>query len=400
MISIGINDLGKAYWIYSKPVDSLKEWIFRRSYHETFWAVRDLTFSIPRGGSLGVVGENGAGKTTLLQLLVGTIEPTTGTIHRYGRVAAILELGSGFHPDLTGRENAKLGCAVLGLSPEETRDRIPEIIAFSELDNFIDRPVKTYSSGMYMRLAFSVATSVDPDILIVDEALSVGDQHFQKKSMDRMMAFREAGKTLVFCSHALYFVRQVCEHCVWLRHGRAEMLGPVDQVTESYQDYQRAQDAGVESTSSDGKPPASLSLKPATSDSYIEDVSLAGDCKDEAIESGKTLIVRITAHVDLSDRGDIHFGLLFQRNDLVDCYGVSTEMADIPLRPLPNGNYGVSFIVDSLALLAGVYTVDAILLDRRGMHIYDHRKAAVQFRVYQSSQEVGVARLDHRWEQL
>ena len=393
MISIRAEKLGKAYEIYERPIDSLKELLFKRSYHETFWALRDVDFSLPLGETLGLVGENGAGKSTLLKLLAGTMSATCGRLERRGRVSAILELGSGFHPELSGEDNIRIGCAVIGLSPAETDERLPDIISFSELGEFIPRPVKTYSTGMYLRLAFSVASSVDPDILIIDEALSVGDQHFQKKCMDRMMTFREQGKTMIFCSHDLYSVKHICERCLWLRNGRLEMLGPTMDVVESYQDYERARDA---KTAADLSEQTSQEQPPGHA--HLCDVTIDGDCRDGTIDSGGTLAVRVVAHLAQHARNDAHIGLLIVRNDEVCCYGVSTAMDDFTPYPMGAGKYGVTFVVDRLPLLAGEYRVDAVLLDGSAMHPYEFRKGAASFTVRHGTMELGLARLGHRWE--
>ena len=397
MISIRVEELGKSYNIYNKPIDSLKEWLFRRSYHETFWALRDVNFNLPYGASLGVVGENGAGKTTLLKLLAGTIAPTCGRIERNGRVSAILELGSGFHPDLSGRENIRLGCAVIGLSPSETEQRLPEIIAFSELENFIERPVKTYSTGMYARLAFSVATSVDPDIFVVDEALSVGDQHFKKKCMDRMIEFREQGKTLIFCSHILYFIQQVCDQCLWLRKGRPEMLGPTIEVTEGYQDYERSLDA--EDTPETANT-TELSEKRFGGDTCLREVTLGGDCRDGIIETGGTFMVRVVVRLAPTVRTEgAHLAVIITRNDGMQCYGVSTEMDGVELYSLSGrGEFGINFVVEELLLLTGQYSLEIALLDDNGVHVYDFWKGVAPFKIHQNTKEIGVARLRHRWE--
>ena len=394
MISICAQDLGKAYKIYARPIDSLKELVLRRTYHETFWALRDVGFSLPQGGTFGVVGENGAGKSTLLKLLAGTMKSTCGTLERNGRVAALLELGMGFHPDLSGEDNIRIGCAVLGLSPSETERRLPEIVAFSELQDFIHRPVKTYSSGMSVRLSFSVATSVDPDILVIDEVLSVGDLHFQKKCVDRMTAFREQGKTLILCSHSLYLVRQVCEQCLWLRNGRPAMLGSAMEVTEGYQDYVRARDgetAAQDTVEPGVQPEASVGA------SQICEVELDGECRDGVIESGGTLVLRIVASLEPDDRGNAHVGLRIGRNDGVWCYGVSTEMDQGTLYPLGGSRYGVTFVVEKLPLLAGEYTIDVGLANEAGIP-YHNRRGAVNFRVRQETREFGVMRMPHRWE--
>jgi lipopolysaccharide transport system ATP-binding protein len=395
MISLRVEDLGKAYRLYAKPVDSLKELLLRRPFHETFWALKGVDFTLGRSGSLGVVGENGAGKTTLLQLLAGTMKATSGRLERHGRVSAILELGSGFHPDLSGEDNVRIGCAVLGLSPAETERRLPAIVAFSELEDFIDRPVKTYSSGMYVRLAFSVATSVDPDILVVDEALSVGDQHFQKKCMDRMNEFRWQGNAMVFCSHSLYFVRQVTEQCLWLKNGRPVMLGPTIEVTERYQDYVRTRDGNAKEEPA-GEDAARSDV--SQGESYLSEVVLDGECHDDIVETGGTLVLRIVASLEAKARGDAHVGLKIERNDGVWCDGSSTEMDRGALHPLGGAKYGVNFVVDDLPLLAGEYSIDVFLIDGAGVHTYDMRKAAVNFRVRQGTKELGMTRIPHRWE--
>ena len=194
MNAIEAEGLTKHYQVYLRPFDRLKEAILRKPCHDPVEALTDVSFEVPEGGTLGIIGENGAGKSTLLKILAGTAHPTSGRMVKRGRMAALLELGSGFHPEFSGRQNIYLNAALLGLKEKEIRDREKAIIAFSELENAIDRPVKTYSSGMYVRLAFSIATSVEPDVLIIDEALSVGDHRFQQKCVDRMMGFRDGKK--------------------------------------------------------------------------------------------------------------------------------------------------------------------------------------------------------------
>src|SRR5262245_50514875 len=204
--AIVADGLTKVYRSYRRPADRLWEALLRRPRHSELRALDDVSFTLPKGEGLGVIGENGAGKSTLLKVLCGVTQPTAGSLRVDGRVAAILELGAGFHPEFTGRQNAVLNAALLGLSEREVDAALPRILDFSELGDFIDRPVKTYSTGMAMRLAFSIATQVEPEVLIVDEALSVGDGYFQKKCMDRMLAFIRGGGTVLFCSHAMYYV--------------------------------------------------------------------------------------------------------------------------------------------------------------------------------------------------
>ncbi len=201
---------------------------------EAFWVVRDVSFAVEEGQSIGLVGHNGAGKSTILKLMTRVLEPTSGRVSTHGRIAALLELGSGFHPELTGRENVFLYGSLMGFSRKEMQRKLPEIIEFSEIGPFLDTEVKHYSSGMYTRLAFAVATAVDPDILITDEVLAVGDEAFQRKCIDRIYGFRRAGKTIVFVSHALDVVRSLCDTAVWLDHGEMKAYGPAHDVVDTY----------------------------------------------------------------------------------------------------------------------------------------------------------------------
>jgi ABC-type polysaccharide/polyol phosphate transport system ATPase subunit len=208
--------------------------LFQPGPREDFYALRDVSFSVDQGDSLAVVGHNGAGKSTLLNIATGLARPTKGTVRMHGRVAALLELGSGFHPDLTGAENVRINAALLGLNRAETRRRFDSIVDFSGIAEFINEPLRTYSSGMVMRLAFSVAVNVDPDILIIDEVLGVGDQAFSAKCFERIMQFRREGKTMLVVSHALNTVTTLCNKAIWLDHGRLVRTGTARQVTEEY----------------------------------------------------------------------------------------------------------------------------------------------------------------------
>ena len=236
-IAIAINGLGKCYQIYEKPHHRLLQMLlgrFDKKYFREFWALRDVSFSIPRGKVVGILGKNGAGKSTLLQIICGTLASTRGDLKVNGRVAALLELGSGFNPEFIGIENIFLNGQILGLSREEVSRKLDDILSFADIGDFVNQPVKTYSSGMFARLAFSVAINVEPDILIVDEALSVGDAWFQHKSMARMRALMESGCSVLFVSHSIDAVRALCDEAVWLENGTVKMQGGVTEVTNAY----------------------------------------------------------------------------------------------------------------------------------------------------------------------
>lgn len=228
--------LAKCFRIYRHPSDHLKELLSfgKRRHHEAFWAVKDVDVSIDRGICLGIIGENGSGKSTLLRMIAGVVRPTSGKVEVGGRVSALLELGAGFNPQFTGRENIYLYASILGFSDAQTRQRIPAIEKFAEIGEFVDRPVKTYSSGMFVRLAFAVAIHMDPDILIVDEALSVGDIFFQQRCIRRIQQLKHQGVTILFVSHDLDAVRGLADRVVWMDHGRIHLEGRTEEIVSKY----------------------------------------------------------------------------------------------------------------------------------------------------------------------
>jgi len=243
--SIRVEGLGKRYEIYAQPADRLKQMILprvqravhrpARAYFNEFWALRDVNFDVKRGETVGIVGRNGSGKSTLLQMICGTLTPTQGSVSIRGRVAALLELGAGFNPEFTGKENVRLSGLLYGLSDEELRERYQAILDFAEIGDFIDQPVKTYSSGMYVRLAFAVAINVSPDVLVIDEALSVGDEAFQRKCFARIDAIRDTGASVLFVSHAAQSVLQLCDRALLMEHGQDLLFGSPKKVVAYYQ---------------------------------------------------------------------------------------------------------------------------------------------------------------------
>lgn len=235
-IAISVRNVSKMYRIYDRPQDRLKQMLLRgrRLYGREFWALRDVSLEVRRGETVGIIGRNGSGKSTLLQIIAGTLSPTDGEVRVNGRVAALLELGSGFNPEFTGRENVYMNGAILGLSREEMAARFDDIAAFADIGEFIDQPVKLYSSGMVVRLAFSINAHIDPDILIIDEALSVGDMYFQAKCMSWIDKLRRRGTTVLFVSHSLQTVKSLCDQALLLNKGEALSYGPVEAVADMY----------------------------------------------------------------------------------------------------------------------------------------------------------------------
>lgn len=242
--AISVQNLAKCYQIYDRPRDRLKQSLYPRlqrllgkhpgQYHREFWALRNVSFEIKRGETVGIIGRNGSGKSTLLQLICGTLSPTSGSVENHGRVAALLELGSGFNPEFTGRENVYMNASILGLTREEIDDRFADIAAFADIGDFIERPVKMYSSGMYVRLAFAVATNVQPDILIVDEALSVGDIRFQTKCIQKIQEIRDKGASILFVSHSPGQIEALCSRAIWLNDGVVKEDGQPKDLMRRY----------------------------------------------------------------------------------------------------------------------------------------------------------------------
>lgn len=235
-LALRVDNLGKCYQIYDKPQHRLWQGLFRgrKTFYREFWALKGISVDIRKGETVGIIGRNGSGKSTLLQLIAGTLQPTMGAVQVNGRVAALLELGSGFNPEFTGRENVFLNGAVLGIPFEEMQKRIEAVAAFADIGEFLDQPVKTYSSGMVLRLAFAVSVNVEPDILIVDEALSVGDVAFQFKCLQRLEELTQAGVTLLFVSHSMEMVKTFCQRAIYLKHGEPYAMGPPEELAELY----------------------------------------------------------------------------------------------------------------------------------------------------------------------
>ncbi len=394
--------LGKAYRIYSRPLARLAEgltWGRYRGHHE-FWALRGIDLALKRGGSLGLCGANGAGKSTLLKVLSGTTAPTEGRYRIDGRVASLLELGAGFHLDFSGRANILLNGVMMGLTRRELEGKIPEIIEFAELGDYIDEPVRTYSSGMGLRLGFSIAQAVDPDVLIIDEVFAVGDMYFQKKCVDRVYQFKKRGKTILFCSHSLYDVRQFCDEALWLDRGLPRALGDSVRVTNEYASFQRQHMSAAEEVVRGGFPPSpELETRPRAALPYICDARLYRLGTEEEcyqISSGDSFEVRVWWENPATLETPINLGIAFMRGDLTLCCATATHFSGVKLE----GSSGCAVLqYPDVRLLAGQFLVTVVLLDGEGVHRYHEYLVPENLLVRAYTRDLGLFRMDYRWEQ-
>lgn len=382
--------LGKSYRLYDQRWHRLAEIATRRRLHREHVALQGLDFELRRGESLGIIGENGAGKSTLLKMLAGVTQPSAGELEIDGTVASLLELGMGFHPEFTGRQNIQLNAAMLGLDEAETRRRVPEIVAFSELGHFIDRPVKTYSTGMAMRLGFAIAVQVEPDVLIIDEALSVGDGYFQKKCMNRLLQFRASGRTLLFCSHAMYYVDCFCERAIWLRDGRVAAHGPSGEVIRAYESFLATKSESL----GEQNHPAESRSGPAR----LEGVRFPGQVEGSPphFRCGEPWELEIEWQCDDPDL-PIHLAVGINDAGDREICSFATLLAGLP--PLRGGGrQRTRLVIPALPLLKGDFSLYVFLLDEEGLHVYDQKILPAAFSVASHGYRFGVVEVAHRWE--
>ena len=389
MLAIRADHVSKRYRVRRERRRTLKEWMLRQyAPAKTVQALSDVSFQVDAGETFGIVGANGSGKSTLLKLMAGTSTPTSGTVEVNGRVSALLELGAGFHPDFTGRENVYLNASLLGLSRKETERVLPEIIAFAELGDFFDAAVKTYSSGMYMRLAFSVAAFVDPDVLLIDEILAVGDEYFQRKCYAKLNEFRAKRKTICFVSHDLAAVERLCRRGLLLDHGAVRAEGDIQRVLEAYHELVDAQEEGRLA----GEGPRGDRW--GSGEVTIEAVTLhSGGEATHVVRTGAPFEIRLAYRA--GEERDAVFGVLIYRDDGLSVYGTNTKNDALPIRAKREGR--VSFCVDALPLLPGKYELD-VAASSPELHSYDYHSKRYTFRVVGSASEMGTARIDHHWE--
>jgi teichoic acid transport system ATP-binding protein len=388
-MKIRVAQLGKCYKIYSKPQDRLKQalWRGRRRWCQEFWALKDVSFVVDRGETVGVIGQNGSGKSTLLQLIAGILTPTEGRCGVQGRVAALLELGAGFDPECTGRENVYMNAAVLGLSREEIDACYNDIIAFADIGEFVERPVKMYSSGMYLRLAFAVAVNVEPDILLIDEVLAVGDIRFQAKCLERMREIQRRGTTVLFVSHSMEQVKRFCPRCLWLDGGRLMMDGEAPIVTDRYV-------ASMTAAGNDGQP---VGTPPSLDHGVLARIRSV-ELSEKTLEVFASFQISVEYEVFENNLASLLLGVAFYTMDRRSyIFGPNTALDDIAI-PSTVGLHRVIYSIPRLPLLGGTYMVDVGMFLDRGLVCLDYRREAAGFIIQAPYRAEGLVHIEHVWE--
>jgi ABC-type polysaccharide/polyol phosphate transport system ATPase subunit len=436
MNAIELVNVSKVYRRYGgRHFSTLKSALLQRSIardlrpSETFRALADVSFTVPKGSTYGVVGRNGSGKSTALKLVAGITKPTAGQVHVDGRISALIELGAGFHPEISGRENVFINGIMLGLTKREIERLFDEIVEFAELRDFIDAPVKTYSSGMYMRLGFAVAIHVNPDVLLVDEVLAVGDEGFTHKCLDKFAEFRRRGKTILLVTHSLSMVERFCDEALWLDGGRARTHGDPRRVIDAYlaavektEDAELATATAKAVAAASGPAPLDAGAAPAAV-IEIETAKPEGELRDmfKAVEgrwgsreieitdvtlldrdqqpsfvfhSGDPMAIRMTL-VAHSPAADFVFGVSLFNADGVCCYGTNTFIEQMDPKSL-EGTVTVMFAIESLELVEGTYKLDVAVHTCDG-YPYDYHRLLYTFRVKSRTPDAGIYRPRHHW---
>lgn len=406
-IAVRVDSVSKQYRIYDRPADRLKETLTRGRWkaHREFWALKDISFEIEAGTTTGIVGPNGSGKSTLLQIITGTLEPTHGSVSIEGRVAALLELGAGFNPEFTGIENIFMNAALMGLSKAETEHLLPEIASFAEIGDFIYQPLKTYSSGMYVRLAFAAAIAVAPELLIIDEALAVGDAVFQHRCMRRIKEMQENGTTILFVSHDPGAVRALCNRAILLNQGQKIAEGTPSDVLNRYQRIIMARQQAYEANLAD-RPATATEVfeRPATPLSYVYrhgdgsaevlQVELLDGARRpiELVETGEPLIVRVVyvAHADLDD---VVCGFLIRNRHGIHIYGTNTELQEVPFERVNRGELTEVTFEFNCWLAPEMFSLCVAVHSSAGVS-YDWLDGCLFFRVMSATKMEGVANLN------
>ncbi|HEU4520992.1 MAG TPA: ABC transporter ATP-binding protein [Thermoanaerobaculia bacterium] len=413
---ITAQNLEKSYRLWGKRSQfaTLKSALLKRDVkfepETSVPALRNVSFAIERGEAFGIIGRNGSGKSTLLKIISGILKPTSGRIVVHGRIAALIELGAGFHPEITGRENIYINGIMLGLSKREIDARFDRIVQFAGIGEFLDQPVKTYSSGMYVRLGFAVAVHVDPDVLLIDEVLSVGDEEFSAKCVAKIQEMKYRGVTLVFVTHQLDQVRNLCDRAMWIDHGEAVAIGDPVRIVDQYLQQ-------VSGTALAAPPPAAAAAAAAETPTEAEEPEANELVEEERWGSGEVILRRVALadaeHRELVALGagtyviiemdvevrapqdDFVFGIGIYHADGTCVYGTNTDLEGLmPERLVENGR--VQFVIPSLELVAGSYRIDAAIHTRSG-RAFDYRRGVIRFVVGSRVHDVGVYRPKHSW---
>ena len=389
--AITVDNVSKRFRLYHERNQSLKIAVLRggRARFEEFWALQDVSFEVPEGTTFGLIGENGSGKSTMLKCMAKILRPDRGSISAVGKISALLELGAGFHPELSGRENVYLNGAILGLTKKQLDARFDGIVDFAGIEQFIDTPVKNYSSGMYVRLGFSVAINVDPDILLIDEVLAVGDAEFQRKCSEKIADFKQQGKTIVIVSHSLPSVRALCDEVALLEHGQLRDLGPAGPVIDHY-----LSDAFADQEDAGGF------VRWGSGEVQIERVELL-DSRDAVVvraHTGDPVTLRIHYNAKEPVR-DVQFGTALNSIEGVAITGPNTRHAGLACERLEGRGF-VEFRIPRLLLLPGGYNLTVAIYDLPALHAYDHVERMLRFDVEAGEpyEEVGVVSLGGVWE--
>lgn len=404
-IILRVNNLSKAYKLYNSKGDRLKEALSltHKQYSKTFYALKDVSFDVKRGETIGIIGTNGSGKSTLLKILTGVVAPTSGQVEIHGKVSALLELGAGFNPEYTGLENIYLNGTMMGFSHEEMESRKDEIIAFADIGEYIHQPVKNYSSGMFARLAFAVAISVEPEILIVDEVLSVGDMRFQIKCMNRMKQMMENGTTILYVSHDISSVRRFCQRSIWINRGEMRAIGETNMVADLYSDFLKCSDLPIfEKVATDDS-----DLEPFTAPTNGEQIASivkfealgkygqVGEC----VDYNEPVSVRVTYDVyDLNVEKPVLGVALFSVDDAYVC-GLNTLLDNQPIPWKFGRNQVVLHYPEGLRVLGGKYYFDTALRDKTATVNIDYRKCVKEITVSSGYVAEGVFVIPHVWRE-
>ncbi|MEK5036063.1 ABC transporter ATP-binding protein [Paenibacillus sp. FSL R7-0302] len=398
---IEIKNIVKSYKLYDKPADRFKESIhpLKKVYHKDFVALNGISLSVEKGDAIGILGRNGSGKSTLLKMITGVLTPTSGEIQVNGKISAILELGAGFNPEYTGRENIYLNGLMMGHNREKMDEKIESIINFADIGSFIDQPVKLYSSGMFARLAFAVSINVEPDILIVDEALAVGDTRFQTKCIDKMKDLKRSGTTILFVSHASEQVKRFCNKAVWIKDGKIESVGESSEVVDRYEDYMRNDTNSSEEMK---KPPKVEVVDPdfiLPSNPDILALITKVEINKTAFKTFDEMNVEIEYEVYEEIIDDLLLGAAIYTPNREYIFGPNTFLEKISI-PNDMGRHKVKYCIPQIPLLGGTFCLDVGLFNNEGLVNIHYKENSVSFTITNKYFSEGLVYINHNWEVL